>query len=246
MSILTHPYRRLLATTFFENTKSVYFDGVSQYMMFNNLSLSDGTLAGWIFVEAGGDRTIFSSTENAASPFTYLRINNSTNILQVAARTGGGAGVIAYVIQATTTPMTAGSWYSYVWTKTGTTHKMYINGLDQTLSFVSSANLSPFVTLTRATLGSFRRNTNTDFFKGNQQHFIASPSIWSQAQVTEFHNSGCPLNMVNHSDFGNLQLWFRMGNSVNDVYPTIEDNIGSNDATMVNMIAANIQTFSPC
>ena len=47
----------------------------------------------------------------------------------------------------------------------------------------------------------------------------------------------------NISGYPDLIGWYRMGDG--DTYPTIQDNKGSNDATMTNMASDDIQTDVP-
>jgi hypothetical protein len=65
--------------------------------------------------------------------------------------------------------------------------------------------------------------------------------------ITQLYNSGAPIDLSadsgNYDNSGDLTYWWRMGDG--DTYPTIEDNEGSNDLTMTNMISGDIETDVP-
>ena len=81
---------------------------------------------------------------------------------------------------------------------------------------------------------------------------IDEVSIWKDIildadAVTQLYNSGAPIDLSadsgNYDNSGDLTYWWRMGDG--DTYPTIEDNEGSNDLTMTNMISGDIETDVP-
>ena len=72
-------------------------------------------------------------------------------------------------------------------------------------------------------------------------------SVLTAAEVTALYNSGTPIDLkTNAGDYAssaNLLNWWRMGDG--DTYPTIQDNQGSNDLTMTNMAAEDIESDVP-
>jgi len=66
-------------------------------------------------------------------------------------------------------------------------------------------------------------------------------SIWSTdltpGEVTELHNGGAPGNLLAHSQAGNLEGWWRLGDGVGDGFATIMDQVGGNHGTMTAMAA---------
>ena len=67
-------------------------------------------------------------------------------------------------------------------------------------------------------------------------------NLWNKnltaTEVNELYNNGVIFNISSHSSHENLVSWWRMGDE--DSFPTLYDNKGSNDATMVNMELADI------
>jgi len=76
---------------------------------------------------------------------------------------------------------------------------------------------------------------------------IDEHSIWSTelsaAEVTEIYNGGTPANLLVHSEIANLDSWYRMGDE--NQFPTIPDQIGSADLTMVNLSAGAFDSDVP-
>jgi hypothetical protein len=78
----------------------------------------------------------------------------------------------------------------------------------------------------------------TSFYDGN----VDEVAFWDSDQslnLNSVYNSGIPNDISSLSPL----LWYRMGDS--DVYPTISDNAGSNDATMQNMSSSNFVADVP-
>jgi hypothetical protein len=78
----------------------------------------------------------------------------------------------------------------------------------------------------------------TSFYDGN----VDEVAFWDSDQslnLNSVYNSGVPNDISSLSPL----LWYRMGDS--DVYPTISDNAGSNDATMQNMSSSNFVADVP-
>ena len=73
---------------------------------------------------------------------------------------------------------------------------------------------------------------------------IDEVSIYSrgltQSEVTSIYNGGVPNDV---SSISNIEAWWRMGDG--DTFPTLTDNIGSNNGTMTNMTSGNIVTDVP-
>jgi hypothetical protein len=77
---------------------------------------------------------------------------------------------------------------------------------------------------------------------------IDNSSMWNveltSSDVTELYNAGKPMDPTLHSrevsSPGSLISWWRMGDASGDVFPTIVDNVASNDGTLINMEASDI------
>ena len=77
-------------------------------------------------------------------------------------------------------------------------------------------------------------------FSGNIDEVAVFNSELSQSDVTTIYNSGVPNDI---SSMSGLVSFWRMGDG--SVYPTINDEIGSNDGTMTNMSSANFVSDVP-
>jgi hypothetical protein len=87
------------------------------------------------------------------------------------------------------------------------------------------------------------RNTSTFLYPGKIDEF----SVWNRelnsSEVTEIYNSGSPTDLTDHSVYNQLGHWYRMGD--NDGFPTIIDQKGLVNGTMVNMIAGSFEEDTP-
>lgn len=250
MSILTHSYRRILALPQFASTKSVFFDGVGADLRFADgvfNSLGDGSVSMWIRPSTISVAILFGCTQNAVSGYVALTLRTG-GLIGISGRPTGLADT--YLLNSPAGSILVDTWYHIAWTKTGTTHNLYINGVDQVLTPVVDTNrdiyFSDLTGTRRYTFGNFRRATNGNYYHGYMDEFVISPTAWSQAQVTALYNNGCPGNLAIHSDYANMITWSRMGDGTGDAYPTIVDQIGANDLTMTNMVAGDIVSVTPC
>lgn len=254
MSFLTHNYRRLLAVPSFRSTNSVYFNGAGADLRLADgaFNLANGGTSFWIRPEliVGANRSLFGTSVNALGPYCFATINQTSGKFVMIARAATTGASEMYIIECDTTLPVIGNYYHFVWIKDGFNHYIYINGVLQSLTFTVDNNRNYWFAnvgaSARYTFGNFRRNFNGNYFQGWIDEFAISPTIWTLAQVTALYNNGCPGNLVNHSDYANMITWLRMGDGLGDAYPTIVDQIGSNNATMTNMLSSDITTVTPC
>ena len=82
---------------------------------------------------------------------------------------------------------------------------------------------------------------------GNVSQSRSEPSMWnkelSASEVTEIYNAGKPADISKHSASADLISWWRMGDG--DTFPTITDQVASNDGTMTNAEASDIEEDVP-
>lgn len=85
---------------------------------------------------------------------------------------------------------------------------------------------------------------------GGESHFngnIDEVSIWdtnlTEEEVGEIYNDGVPANLAEHSKINNLVSLWRMGDG--DTFPTLTDNQGGNDGTMVNAEITDVEIDVP-
>lgn len=119
--------------------------------------------------------------------------------------------------------------------------KMYRNG----------AALTPISTPTWPTsLSSIDMNFKIGLDNGSStysQGNFDEVSVWAEAltaaQADEIYNSGEPCSLSNHSAFSDLISWWRCGEELNS--PTMPDQQGINDGTLINMDETNRDSNTP-
>ena len=114
--------------------------------------------------------------------------------------------------------------------------ELYVDGV---VSSYSIANNQAFP--------SGRRITSSDLefgyfgvashFQGNFDEITYWDKFLTVPEVFALYNAGVPENIREHSAYANVVSWWKMGES--DSAPTINDNVGDNHATMVNMDNSN-------
>ena len=82
-------------------------------------------------------------------------------------------------------------------------------------------------------------NLNRDF-EGFIDEFSFFNIEFSASDVSRIYNSGTPTDLSTESG---LVTWLRMGDG--DTYPTISDQVGTNDGTMTNMTSNDIVSDTP-
>ena len=75
-------------------------------------------------------------------------------------------------------------------------------------------------------------------FDGNLDEVVVYNKELSAAEVIERYNGGQYQDLENSSVWGDAISWWRMGDG--DAFATLQDNKGSNDGTMINMLAEDI------
>jgi hypothetical protein len=136
-----------------------------------------------------------------------------------------------------------GFWHNIVATYDGSADfsgvGIIVDGVN--LLVVNSRNTLSSSTLTTRPFQIGARNGADRFFVGN----IDEPAVWdkelSVVEAQEVYNSGNPDDLSAHSAAANLVGWWRMGDG--DTFPTLQDQIASNDITLVNMAAEDIVLF---
>lgn len=229
----------------YTNTYSVLFDGVNDYVTCGNnytFEISQAfSVSMWVKPNnIAATRGIIGKCSNDANVYGWnIQHLIVTGALQLQMRSTGTLSVHSF-----TTSLTAGAWQHIVMTYAGGSNlngaRMYRNAVvgDTPPSTPFSgtwANTANF------TIGA--RNTSLNF-SGNIDEVMVWNKALSQAEVTELYNGGTPFDPIDHSAFGNLLSYWRMGDG--DTYPTIFDNdTGGADGTMTNMTAGSIVADVP-
>ena len=122
-----------------------------------------------------------------------------------------------------------GNWHHMVATRTGTTHKIFVDNTE--LSF--STGFWSVGSLNRIAVG----RSSPVYFDGS----ISNISIWNAAltstQITELYGSAAPTNLNNHSAYSNLVSWWQLGenSSFDGTNWIVLDEKGTNNGTSANM-----------
>ncbi len=127
--------------------------------------------------------------------------------------------------------------------------KIYINGVDQTLTDNSNGGGLPDAGIGTNTfsidpniIALGRQPTNANYMRDSKLDELAFwNSELNQSQITSVYNSGFGTDLSSFSP--SPAHWYRMGDG--DTFPTISDSIGSADLTMSNMTAANFVSEVP-
>ena len=119
--------------------------------------------------------------------------------------------------------------------------KVYLNGSSITVTAIINNTPADISNATDFLIGQRGTSSNYDLaFDGNIDEASYFNTELSQANVTDIYNLGTPNDI---SAMSGLVSYWRMGD--NDTYPTITDNVGSNNGTMTNMSSANFVTDVP-
>ena len=250
MAILTNPYSFGAAPPpSFTNTYSLDFDGANDYMEAvggTHMTLDICSYGMWIKTSAVG----------AGTPFM---LHQAFYLYMISTPSGYAAWVNHPIglLNTSTTDIGDGNWHFFCVTTEGgsgvsSSVKLYIDGaLDVTLSATTTYTV---VTNEDLKIGRFEVDSSGWaglYYNGN----LDEVSIWknttlSAAEITTLYNSGVPIGLSsdsgNYTSSGALTHWWRMGDpDGTSEYPTIEDNVGSYDFTMTNMVSGDIVTVVP-
>ena len=230
-------------TPAFTNTLSTTFDGTDDFVDCGNpssLQITGAlTLSAWVkrdvtsstanYVIIGKDST--TSTLNRGY---LLNVNPTTNKIQL---------VIFYDsigsinIVASTSSIVTDQWTHVMGVNDGTDLKIYINGV------LENTNVGGGNVINNTPINfNIGRRASSPSTRGYWNGEIDEVAVWDSDQSTNasaIYNSGTPTDLTSYSPIS----WWRMGDG--STYPTINDEIGSNNGTMTNMTSANFVTDVP-
>lgn len=208
------------STPSFINNLSTSFDGVDEQIDFTQIDLtSDFTTSFWIKPLSVG--TSFLVGRNTNSDYIWLRTTSQIRIrvnfsTYTYTETGGNN-------------INLNAWnHLLVIRSSGNALRIFLNGA----SFSTSKTASGNHRLTQ--IGGVYGN----YYEGN----VDEVAFWDSDQSANrstIYNGGTPDDLTALAPL----LWYRMGDG--DTYPTINDNAGTNNATMQNMSSANFVSDVP-
>lgn len=227
----------------FSNTKSLLFDGIDEKVVFGNKFLYDRSNQ-WSF-------SIWIKPDNTAAQYTiYSKVTNDGNVYGWGFYQLATAKIRAQVRTASSLTLhdgslsvNVGAWNHIVITYNGGSNlnglKIYVNGVLDTIP--ASATLAGTLLLGQDAMIA-ARNT-TWYYPGRMDEMTVWNKELTTLEVSELYNSGDPTYPPEHSASANLVNWYKLGDG--DTFPTITDNVGSDDGTMTNMEAGDIITDVP-
>lgn len=121
--------------------------------------------------------------------------------------------------------------------------KVYINGVDQTLTPTDNSNGIEFDSgPINPNIIQFGRNPGNQYMQGNK---LDEFGFWNQeltsSQVSTLYNSGTPTDLTTYTP--SAAHVYRFGDG--DTFPTISDNVGDADMTMNNMSSSSFVDDTP-
>lgn len=230
----------------FSNTLSTRFDGVDDYVTMGNVaSLNferDDTFSFsfWLNRTTSSDQTVILGRADSNSPFSGYIVFIQDNKITFRLRSTNNA----FFFIKGTVDIPNETWTHYVVTYDGSQSvsgmKLYKNGSEETVTTSTSGTVTRFASVVLPfNIGTRDDNPNIAY-SGAMDEVSAYNVELSASAVTTIYNSGVPNDLTGTSG---LVSWYRMGD--NDTYPTITDNVGSNNGTMTNMSAGNFITNVP-
>lgn len=208
----------------FSNAYSVELDGTNDYATisstFSALS-GNKSITGWVRFNDTTQNAFFGNT---TGQYSCLFWASSTIFFSTS------AGSVSISLSTT---LTTGTWYHIAFTGNGTDLKCYINGTQEG-GTKTDGNWS---------IGEFFRGGTSFYFDGD----VDEIGLWtgtelSSSDVLAIANLGAASGdkAVDLSTYTGLTHWWRFGDG--DTSPTVSDNVGSNDMTLINSPTLVTQT----
>ena len=227
----------------FTNTLSTSFDGVDDFVNMGDVldfeRTSAFSISAWI--KRGGtgvNDTVVSKMESSGNFRGYLLFISSTNLVKFVLRNVNTSSNRLFVDSTST--ITDTNWHHILMTYDGSSSvsgvKIYIDGISDT---VTTAGTLSATTLNSSPFNIGARNSNSLFATATIDETAIFNVELSASAVTSIYNSGTPTDLTSYSPVS----WWRMGDG--STFPTINDEIGSNNGTMNNMSASNFVADVP-
>ena len=226
------------------NSKSIHFDGVNDYLSVpNTVGTYDVdvpfSMCFWVKPDASGEgnnRTLYySGGDNNHGIRLEITGNNE---IKITSETDAGGRNKTFK----TTLLTSEAWNHVVITYggSGVFTGCYVNGVKdvEILDGVvgSNADTGRVVYIGRA--------DNGRYLVGSLDEITFWSTELSQSDATNLYNGGVPNDISVLPDYVDFcDNHYRMGD--NDIFPTIADNKGTDNLTMVNMDAGDIEDEVP-
>lgn len=227
------------------STNSTVFDGVDEYVTMGNVHSFDNTdtfsLVCW-FKSRETDGALISKQDSAGVERGYsLSLTTGGRLRFELVNTAGSDEIIIETI---------GSFNDYTWHQVVVTYSgssaasgviIYVDDVAQTSTVIADTLTGTTVNAIDFQLAAI--NAVSALFAG----VLDDPAVYNieltPANVTTIYNDGAPPDLTLVGPTGNLVGYWLMGDG--DTFPTLTDNAGANNGTMVNMEAADFVVDSP-
>lgn len=241
----------------FTNELSTLFDGVNEYVNIGDLGTFPSDTAGIYSISCWIKTTSTSRLELIGGRNTSnqqaimdIRINANSSLGVSAGRIGvnqtqNNSGGVKRLRGGTTNTsnFNNGSWHLLIITSNGATNTLQVvlDNVSQAISYSLQETPTVFTDNQHDLfIAAFANGASPiNFYPGNIDEFMIHDHILSSGEMTSIWNSGAPTN----APLTGVAAFYKMGDG--DTYPTITDNVGSNNGTMVNMSALNFVADVP-
>jgi len=235
----------------FDNTLSVFFDGIDDFIdCGNDVSLdleftNTFSFSCWAKFDNFSTRnTLLTKQRFAFTPRGYnFQVETSGKMRFSLANDGFGLNDVLLI--ESNTVLTTGVWFNLVVTYDGNALpggvKFYVDNVLTTNTTISNT-LTSTIIIPAINLNLGARAGSNNFQAGN----LDEVAMWNReltvGEVNEIWNAGCPANLDLHSRAINRISWWQMGEGATG--STIPDEVGVNDGTLTN--GAVVVTDSKC
>jgi hypothetical protein len=191
---------------------SLNFDGTNDYMtVSNSTAYSSYSVSCWVNADTLSSYARLVSLDSVNHRFLGLHDDGT---LISGYKVGGSWNQLF-----TSSTITIGTWNHIVLVDNGTNTKIYVNGVENTLSNSIAVDGPTYY------IGTY--NGSGNFLDGKLSNISTWNAALTLAQVTEIYNNGTPSNLSSHSATSNLVSWWKLNNTTTG----IEDSKGSNNGT---------------
>ena len=234
----------------FTNTLSTTFDGIDDYVDCSSAISSistdnEGTFSLWYKPSSLSTNMNIITLSNSSASDVYFIIgwSNPSFLNNVFVQLRNGFTTTGFLLQTDTSPLIVGVWTHIAVVQNGVSAVIYINGIAVPQTFFISNNPQKWLndlTINEFNIGKLVISSGSfNFTNGNLDEVSYFSSALSGSDILTIFNGGVPNDIASLSPVS----WWRMGDG--STYPTINDEIGSNNGTIVNMSSANFVTDVP-
>jgi len=230
----------------FSNLKSVLFGGVNEFVVVGGVGNFERTtkfsISCWFKTSSAAAEFIVSRQANSG---LFPGWNMFIEAGQIKAALINNNGTSNRIFIRTNSTFNDSNWHHLVMTYDGSSNTsglfLYLDGSLEAITVITNA-LSASI-LTSANFQISGRDGPNVVLNGSVDETAIYDKNLSAAEVTEIYNSGIPKDLSSLTTSANLLNWWRMGDG--DIFPTLLDNISTDDATMVNMESGDITLDVP-